>query len=108
MLSRNSVLSEGFAYFVHSYYPVPIDKDLILYQTDYGDITLQWGKPSHTIDCENLYIGNLDGELDIQPNLQANGDDLAGIDDEDGVLTCLLYTSPSPRDSTRSRMPSSA
>ena len=25
-----------------------------------------------------------------------------------GVLTCLLYTSPSPRDRTRSRMPSSA
>ena len=24
------------------------------------------------------------------------------------VLTCLLYTSPSPRDRTRSRMPSSA
>ena len=26
----------------------------------------------------------------------------------DGFVTCLLYTSPSPRDSTRSRMPSSA
>jgi len=26
----------------------------------------------------------------------------------DLVLTCLLYTSPSPRDRTRSRMPSSA
>ena len=26
----------------------------------------------------------------------------------DGWLTCLLYTSPSPRDRTRSRMPSSA
>ena len=26
----------------------------------------------------------------------------------DRVLTCLLYTSPSPRDRTRSRMPSSA
>ena len=26
----------------------------------------------------------------------------------DGVLHCLLYTSPSPRDRTRSRMPSSA
>ena len=26
----------------------------------------------------------------------------------EGVLTCLLYTSPSPRDRTRSRMPSSA
>ena len=25
-----------------------------------------------------------------------------------GVITCLLYTSPSPRDRTRSRMPSSA
>ena len=26
----------------------------------------------------------------------------------DGSLSCLLYTSPSPRDRTRSRMPSSA
>ena len=28
--------------------------------------------------------------------------------DEDKIYTCLLYTSPSPRDRTRSRMPSSA
>ena len=27
---------------------------------------------------------------------------------EEGVYACLLYTSPSPRDRTRSRMPSSA
>ena len=27
---------------------------------------------------------------------------------EEGVSACLLYTSPSPRDRTRSRMPSSA
>ena len=27
---------------------------------------------------------------------------------EVGTVTCLLYTSPSPRDRTRSRMPSSA
>ena len=27
---------------------------------------------------------------------------------QDGEETCLLYTSPSPRDRTRSRMPSSA
>ena len=26
----------------------------------------------------------------------------------DGAITCLLYTSPSPRDATLSRMPSSA
>ena len=28
--------------------------------------------------------------------------------DEALLITCLLYTSPSPRDRTRSRMPSSA
>ena len=33
-----------------------------------------------------------------------------GSDDEETLIrnTCLLYTSPSPRDRTRSRMPSSA
>ena len=30
------------------------------------------------------------------------------IDIKDNIITCLLYTSPSPRDRTRSRMPSSA
>ena len=31
-----------------------------------------------------------------------------GINASGGVISCLLYTSPSPRDRTRSRMPSSA
>ena len=31
-----------------------------------------------------------------------------GVDILDGSLTCLLYTSPSPRDQRGSRMPSSA
>ena len=31
-----------------------------------------------------------------------------GITDREGFLACLLYTSPSPRDATLSRMPSSA
>ena len=30
------------------------------------------------------------------------------VQDKDGKKRCLLYTSPSPRDRTRSRMPSSA
>ena len=34
--------------------------------------------------------------------------DIAHPQYEDHVQTCLLYTSPSPRDRTRSRMPSSA
>ena len=33
---------------------------------------------------------------------------LIGIDDSSEENSCLLYTSPSPRDRTRSRMPSSA
>ena len=33
-------------------------------------------------------------------------EDLVGINQK--IITCLLYTSPSPRDRTRSRMPSSA
>ena len=47
--------------------------------------------------------------------LQANGIDIpAGADGvvisngAGGVITCLLYTSPSPRDKRQSRMPSSA
>ena len=37
--------------------------------------------------------------------LQAAKDELSPLGD---VKTCLLYTSPSPRDATLSRMPSSA
>ena len=32
----------------------------------------------------------------------------AGIESASALITCLLYTSPSPRDATLSRMPSSA
>ena len=46
---------------------------------------------------------NVSGASTIGGNLNANGNlNVAG------VTTCLLYTSPSPRDRTRSRMPSSA
>ena len=34
--------------------------------------------------------------------------ELGAVNVMTGVYTCLLYTSPSPRDSTSSRMPSSA
>ena len=35
-------------------------------------------------------------------------DKICDVQNKDGSWTCLLYTSPSPRDRTRSRMPSSA
>ena len=45
--------------------------------------------------------------------IQLNGVSVSDVDQETGevsfeVTGCLLYTSPSPRDRTRSRMPSSA
>ena len=45
---------------------------------------------------------NLSYELVEQPSPKA------GIEAVDDGEICLLYTSPSPRDRTRSRMPSSA
>ena len=52
----------------------------------------------------------------IQEDLEAEssrmrmhqGEDEAPVDDEDADSYCLLYTSPSPRDRQKSRMPSSA
>ena len=41
-------------------------------------------------------------ELEQQPEEESEDDA------DEGVISCLLYTSPSPRDRTRSRMPSSA
>ena len=45
-----------------------------------------------------------------RPSEQVERLDKRTIDstDYDGSKSCLLYTSPSPRDRTRSRMPSSA
>ena len=47
-------------------------------------------------------------EASINPSIASHGGraDLVALDDEKGV--CLLYTSPSPRDRQKSRMPSSA
>ena len=57
-----------------------------------------------------------DGELRIGALLQAwyvaddsaEGSGTGYLGNTTGINTCLLYTSPSPRDRTRSRMPSSA
>ena len=65
--------------------------------------------------AESLAIGHGDDGIKVSvicPQY-VNTDILAVPDDErgkemDGVITCLLYTSPSPRDLSTSRMPSSA
>ena len=45
---------------------------------------------------------------DSQEGPSASGSSPPAIDDETKHLCCLLYTSPSPRDLSTSRMPSSA
>ena len=49
-----------------------------------------------------------DGSIDIKGSASTNGLDRAGDIIESDAWTCLLYTSPSPRDVEESRMPSSA
>ena len=60
-----------------------------------------------------LNYGITDVVLDIKAeNLEQKIDSDGKIMDDSAITdklnTCLLYTSPSPRDRTRSRMPSSA
>ena len=64
----------------------------------------QWIEDSHKTDAEHL----VPGERETSSNPWGYGYQwwVPGFPDTD--YTCLLYTSPSPRDRTRSRMPSSA
>ncbi|MCC6816753.1 MAG: hypothetical protein IT267_10100, partial [Saprospiraceae bacterium] len=65
--------------------------------TDFGDAPIFMGIPSHKIDCENLYIGNLDSETASQFSQNCDADDIAGIDDEDGVTNLPLLTPGGPQ-----------
>ena len=66
----------------------------------------------------SMPVGGFQYDADGNPILENVIDPITGLpmEDEDGNViqrpaipnTCLLYTSPSPRDRTRSRMPSSA
>ena len=49
-----------------------------------------------------------DGILSIDEDIDGDGKPFRDDTDGDNLWNCLLYTSPSPRDRTRSRMPSSA
>ena len=55
----------------------------------------------------NVVLGSKNGSITV--NTSAGNIDLAvGYVPSAGVASCLLYTSPSPRDRQKSRMPSSA
>ena len=73
-------------------------------------------KPSWWHNCKDLYAEGKWGETDLN-ELLTDAVDIAILDQTRAGLdiitdgesrSCLLYTSPSPRDKRQSRMPSSA
>ena len=74
-------------------------------------------KKLHLVDFQDTAIGSFQQKIDAYRQILLDVDDssvLAGFKlfdslyDSSNNLVCLLYTSPSPRDATLSRMPSSA
>ena len=53
-------------------------------------------------------LRKLDPYLNVDPGTMSPFQHGEVFVTDDGAETCLLYTSPSPRDRTRTRMPSSA
>ena len=67
-----------------------------------------WARP---IYLAGMLIGLIAGLVRNYDNIAAkndNGNRMDGVIAVVWMVGCLLYTSPSPRDRTRSRMPSSA
>ena len=76
-------------------------RDLIqlIHQLKEINKVLQSGQPLQANHCEGVLDDISLDELFITSNKR--------YVDSEQIITCLLYTSPSPRDRTRSRMPSS-
>ena len=68
-----------------------------------ADPVLSLSGASHRFAMASELLGR-----DLLAICQGNGGGGNGPDDLNDTRNCLLYTSPSPRDSRRSRMPSSA
>ena len=70
----------------------------------------QGGRETGVVDVGDREPGDHEGRVLERALGQGQGVDRQVIDRGDGHVDggCLLYTSPSPRDRTRSRMPSSA
>ena len=66
--------------------------------------------PTNELLIEESVLGWMEYEMEVVRDRKDNCIIVCSIENLDpmGVHTCLLYTSPSPRDRTRSRMPSSA
>ncbi|MBK9107817.1 MAG: hypothetical protein IPM92_05395 [Saprospiraceae bacterium] len=66
--------------------------------SDFGDAPISLGRPLHTLDCENLYIGELlDDESGPQNTNDARGDNDLNLDDEDGVANPPAFSGGGPQ-----------
>ena len=70
----------------------------------YRKITFGLDRP----DVLSTYTVSLTADKNTCPVLLSNGNEVSRSSADDNRHTCLLYTSPSPRDLSTSRMPSSA
>ena len=72
-------------------------------------VFMQSGSGNITVNSKPLedYFGRKTAHMIVRQPLETV-DSLKNFDFKITVKGCLLYTSPSPRDRTRSRMPSSA
>ena len=59
-------------------------------------------------DCNDAYDGDITEAMICAGHLGIGGKDACTGDSGGPLVCCLLYTSPSPRDLSTSRMPSSA
>ena len=81
--------------------------------TVYGEDPCAQARAFLAAGARNLHVVDLDGAKD---GTLSNYDTIAALAKQGGlyievgggIRTCLLYTSPSPRDGATSRMPSSA
>ena len=67
----------------------------------YGSYLKKFLRSKVNSDSENIMGINVANKLGLAAGFDKNGDYI-------NFVTCLLYTSPSPRDRQKSRMPSSA
>jgi len=95
-------LSDNWNTFKHNYKNNPIAEDRLRYDVLFHtDLSRERGE-SNGIDLRNINWANYDLVVIDESHNFRNGESSTHSND------CLLYTSPSPRDRTRSRMPSSA
>ena len=101
-------LSLDRADFVGRLFARPRPEGLTTFST-VDDIFMSYARTVSQGDLRTTVLAEMLDHLTVTRGFRLAPEDITGIEDiYDQFVSCLLYTSPSPRDRTRSRMPSSA